>query len=111
MSRYNKTRILTNASEYYAPLRKSRDLKRVRQYATPQMRNPTVRQRGAIAKASHIWKYGDRLYQLAHKYYGDTRLWWVIAWYNGYGVEADILPGARLSIPLNVEKALKILGA
>jgi|TARA_R100001594_G_C3913152_1_gene233807 nucleoid-associated protein YgaU len=111
MSRYNNTRILTNASDYYAPLRKERDIKVVRQYATPVLANPTVAQRASLKKIAHVWKYGDRLYQLAHKYYGDSRFWWVIAWYNGYGVEADILPGARLSIPVSLEKVLQILRA
>jgi len=109
MSRYTKTKILVNASEYYAPLRKSRDLKRVTQYATPVLRNPTIRQRGSLKKAAHIWKYGDRLYKLAHQFYGDSRFWWVIAWYNGYGTEAQIMTGARLSIPLDLQQALKIL--
>jgi len=73
------------------------------------MRNPTSRQRSRIMSTKHIWKYGDRLYNLAHQYYGDARFWWVIAWWNGYGVEAAIKTGASLVIPLDVSEALKVL--
>ena len=75
------------------------------------MRNPSVRQRAAVTTNKHIWKYGDRLYKLADQYYGDSRFWWVIAWWNGYGVEADIKTGAVLYIPIDIVIALKVLGA
>jgi len=109
-TRYDKDRKLTNNSEYYAPLRKSRGKKAIVHYATKQIRNPTVADRASVKRTKHIWKYGDRLYTLSHKFYGDSRYWWVIAWWNGYGVEAEIKNGSVLAIPLNLEKALKILG-
>tara|TARA_R110000765_G_scaffold368445_4_gene458618 strand:- start:566 stop:901 length:336 start_codon:yes stop_codon:yes gene_type:complete len=109
MPRYNKTKILRNANEYYKPLRDTRDLKIVEQYATPIMYNPTVKERSKIKSTQHMWKYGDRLYNLAFQHYGDERFWWVIAWYNGYPTEAHIRTGALLYIPLNIQKALKVL--
>ena len=57
----------------------------------------------------HIWKYGDRLYKLANKYYGDSRYWWVIAWWNSFPTEASITLGTPLRIPLNLEQALIVL--
>ena len=109
-TRYNKARKLTNNSEYYAPLRKSRDKKAIVHYGTMKIKNPTVQERRGIKMTSRIWKYGDRLYNLSHKFYGDPRYRWVIAWWNGYGVEADIKNGATLYIPLNIEKVLEVLG-
>jgi hypothetical protein len=110
MPRHNKRGVIANDSEYYEPLRKNRDLNRVRHYTTPRMRNPTVRQRAKMQTDRHIWKYGDRLYSLADKYYADPQFWWVIAWWNGYGVEADIKIGAVISIPLNITQAIRVLG-
>ena len=110
MPRNNRRKIITNDSEYYEPLRKSRELKRIKQYETPKMTNPTVAQRAAIVSNKHIWKYGDRLYKLADQYYGDSRFWWAIAWWNGYGVEAQIKNGAILYIPLDISETLKVLG-
>ena len=110
MSRYNNARILINGSEYYAPLRKSRKMPAIRQYATPILTNPTVEQRSRLKTTAYIWKYGDRFYNLAHKFYNDSRFWWVIAWYNSYPTEAHLETGNVIYIPLNIEQALRVLG-
>jgi len=109
MSRYNRTDILSNSLEYYEYLRRKRGLKRVVQYATPILHNPTILQRATLLTTTHIWKYGDRYYNLAAKYYGDVRYWWVIAWYNSMPTEADIFPGDVIEIPVNISDALKVL--
>ena len=109
MPRYNKTRKVINKSEYYEFLRKERGVKVIEQYATPILHNPTVLQRMNVLTTTHIWKYGDRFYKLAHQYYGDERFWWVIAWYNGYPTEAHVKTGRSLSIPVNLEDVLNAL--
>ena len=109
MARYDDTPIVKNDSEYYEPLRKGRNEKQIRQYVTPVLNNPGPAARATLKKDVHLWKYGDRLYKLAHQYYGDVNFWWVIAWYNGYPTEAHIAVGSRLSIPLDLSAALKVL--
>jgi nucleoid-associated protein YgaU len=109
-TRYNNRKIIVNNSEYYEPIRQSRGRKAIVQYSTGKLKNPTITQRSRTKTSNHIWKYGDRLYNLSHKFYGDPQYWWVIAWWNGYGIEADIKTGATLSIPLNIERALTVLG-
>ena len=52
-------------------------------------------------------KYGDRLDNLAHKYYGDVSLWWIIAKANGLdaahiGLEVD----KQIRIPTDIEPIL-----
>jgi len=111
MGRYNKYRILTNSSDYYQSLREERGVKYIRHYETPMFRNPNVNQRSKLATTKHIWTFGDRLYQLADQYYNSSRYWWVIAWYNGFGCEGEIYNGAVIRIPLNLQDALKVLGA
>ena len=110
MPRHKKRNKVANITEYYEPLRKTRDVKSLTHYTTPVLRNPTVRQRAKMNTDKHIWKYGDRLYNLADRYYGDPTFWWIIAWWNGYGIEADIKNGAVLTIPLDLTSAIKILG-
>ena len=44
-------------------------------------------------------KFGDRLDNLAHKYYGDVSLWWIIAKANNLD---------KAEIGLNVEKQIRI---
>ena len=109
-SRYRKKNIFINNSEYYAPLRKGRGVRQIRQYGTPTLTHPSIETRSKVKSDTHVWSYGDRLYNLAHKYYGDVRYWWVIAWWNGYPTESDISTGAMIRIPLSLEKALKALG-
>jgi len=107
--RYAATKVLTNSSEYYEPLRKPRGLKKLVQYATPKLYHPTASERRALQTTQHIYKYGDRLYTLAYKFYGKAEYWWIIAWFNGYPTEVDIPNGASLSIPINLEAALNVL--
>tara|TARA_R100000406_G_C3026298_1_gene101957 strand:- start:137 stop:469 length:333 start_codon:yes stop_codon:yes gene_type:complete len=108
--RYKKSRIFENDEDYYAYLRKNRPLKSVTHYETPIMRNPTIEERSKLATQNHIWAYGDRLYNLAFKYYGDVNYWWVIAWYNGVSLEAEILNGDLIAIPVNLSETLRVLG-
>ena len=111
MGRYQNTKTLINASEYYAFLRKKRHAKkRIIQYATPKLHNPGPRERASIASNAYIWKYGDRFYKMAAEMYGDPSLWWIIAWYNGTPTEADIRPGDQIYIPIDASDALEILG-
>ena len=111
MSRYSKDRILNNSSEYYEPLRKKRGVKSIEQYATPILYNPGVLDRAMLMSTTHVWTYGDRFYNLAHQFYGDSRYWWVIAWYNAAPTEAHMDPGDLIEIPINIEEALLMLGA
>jgi hypothetical protein len=109
-SRYDNFRILNNDSDYYAPLRKSRGLKNIRHYETPILRHPGVLERAVLKSETHIWKYGNRFYNLADKYYGNVNYWWIIAWYNGYPTEADISNGDVIEIPLSLEEVSVALG-
>jgi len=108
-TRYSTTKVLTNASDYYSPLRKKRGVKRIRQYVTPKIYHPTVNERSQILSHKHVWKTTDRLSNLAYQYYGDVRYWWVIAWYSGYPTEANLFPGAVLYIPVSLDAALTAL--
>ena len=59
-----------------------------------------------------LWtKDGDRLDNLAFKYYKDITLWWIISKANAnikYGRVA-LEAGIQIRIPMNIEKALKDL--
>ena len=52
-------------------------------------------------------KFGDRLDNLAHKYYGDVSLWWILAKANNLdeahiGLEVD----NQIRIPMDIESIL-----
>jgi len=108
--RDNNKKIVQNNSNHYKELLDRRGVKKLSHYGTPSMRHPTVSERAGIATTGHIWVYGDRFYNLAHKYYGDVNFWWVIAWWNGYPTEVSVQTGDFLDIPLDLKQALNVLG-
>ncbi len=111
MSRYRKQKIFSNDEDYYDYLRNKRNIKTATHYSTPVLRNPTVADRTLLTTTTHIWSYGDRFYNLAHKYYNDPNYWWVIAWYNSMPTEASIQNGDLIEIPVNLNDALGVLRA
>ena len=93
MSRYN-----------FTPMKVNKDGKRVFK--------PTIYPRIPI-RDSDIFiypKFGDRLDNLAFKYYGDVSLWWIIAKANGLdeahiGLEVD----NQIRIPVDINPILNQL--
>ena len=109
MSRYSSTRPFVNKEEIYEEFFEDRDINFIKQYRTGKLRHPTVSDRASLEKIQHVWKLGDRLYKLAHQYYGDSRFWWVIAWYNGRPTEAHFKAGTLVYIPMPLDRVLAIL--
>lgn len=56
---------------------------------------------GTINPTTHIYTQGERLDQLAYKYYNRPTLWWLIALYNPSLPDiSNIKPGTELVIPV-----------
>ena len=51
--------------------------------------------------------FGDRLDVLAHKFYGDVTLWWIIAKANGLKGKMYAPQNTEIRIPGNVSKVLE----
>ena len=86
-----------------------RDVKYFRQYETPNLRYPTASEMKELTIQKHRWKAGDRYYKLAHEHYGDSSLWWVVAWFNKAPTESHVIIGSVISIPKPIQKVLKYL--
>jgi nucleoid-associated protein YgaU len=58
------------------------------------------------------WKYGDKLYKLAQRFYGDSKLWWVIAHVNMRPTDSHYKPGDTVIIPSNTQlsQIIEMLG-
>lgn len=55
-----------------------------------------------------IGQYGDRLDNLAYKYYGRSSYWWIIALANNIGKGDLIVPvGEQIRIPQNTAKIIE----
>ena len=57
-----------------------------------------------------ITRIGDRIDNLASKFYGNSNLWWVITTANGDVIDRDsffIKPGTQIRIPANLRRILQ----
>ena len=79
-------------------------------YATAKLRHPSVPEISKLQRQQHVWRTGDRYYKLAHRYYGDPKYWWIIAWYNRRPTESHVNLGETLYIPSPLEDVLRYLG-
>ena len=105
--RYQNRFIRINAEPLYETFFRDRGVPYINQYGTPEMRYPTSEEISKLELIGHIWKMGDRYYKLAHQYYGDPKLWWIIAWFNQKPTEGFLSLGQLIHIPLPLEKILR----
>ena len=78
-------------------------------YGTPKLAHFTAKQNVNLRLVGHTWRTGDRYYRLAHKYYGESELWWIIAWYNRKPTEAHLKIGDTVTIPLPLDRVLSYM--
>ncbi len=108
-SRYSDRLKMKNGSTLYEDMLEERGLSYIRHFTTPELKYPTARQLAEIKRVAHLWKRGDRLYKLAHEHYGDSRLWWIIAWFNRKPTESHIKIGEVIFVPKPLSTITKYL--
>lgn len=59
-----------------------------------------------ISIVDHVFKKGDRLSIIAHNYYGDAKLWWLLAWFNGKPTDFECKVGDIIKVPSPVEEVI-----
>ena len=93
----------------YKKMLDDRGVKHIKHFVTPRLSHPTVEERAALTEKVHVWAVGDRYYKLAHKYYGDSRYWWIIAWWNLRPTEGHLELGDGIRIPGPIDRVMSIL--
>ena len=93
----------------YREQRKARNVKMIEHYNTPNMMYPDLSQLKRINVIKHVWSFGDRYYKLAHKHYGQAKLWWLIAWFNKAPTESHLTTGQVIMIPTPLTAALSYM--
>jgi len=109
VSRYDTREMFTNASDKYENLMEERNTRSILQYNTANLRHPTADEIANLNTVNHVWSEGDRFWKLASKYYNQSTLWWVIAWFNRMPTEAQVEQGDIVVIPLPLSKILDYL--
>ncbi len=109
MSRYNRRPVAVNANEMYEDHFEVRDINSIEQYRTPKLRYPRPEEASLVGFFSHSWSVTDKYYKLAAKYYGDSKLWWVIAQYNNAPTEQHLTEGQIVKVPYPLAAVLTYL--
>jgi len=112
-SRYhNRSLFINDDREYVESLLKDRGIKNLDQYGTPVFNYPTE---GEMIEDLDIsierWGATSKLYNLAHDYYGDASLWWLIAWFNRKPTEGHYSIGDIIYIPAPADAAIALFEA
>jgi hypothetical protein len=107
----NKKRPLAfNSKELYSEHFIARGVNFIEHFSTPRMNHPSPNQIKKLNLTYHVWSHGDKYYKLAHEYYNDSKMWWVIAWFNKLPTESHIKLGDTIYIPTPLNEILKIYG-
>ena len=109
-SRYVNRTIFRTSNALYAKDLEKRAIRYFRYYETPRFRELTPSDQDDIDVVGHTWSLGDRYYKLAHKYYGDPEMWWIIAWYNAKPTEGHLRIGETVNIPVPLWKVRSAYG-
>lgn len=110
MSRYSGKAPFINDNDFYKSFFKTREVKNIKHYHTPKLKHISVEQIGTLNTIGHVWGMGDRFYKLSYQHYGDSRLWWVIAWFNKTPTESHVQYGDVIYIPHPLDRVLQYLG-
>lgn len=102
-------RTIRNNHELYEETFRERGVKHIDHYPTPKMKELTVDHIHKLENIPHVWSVGDRFHKLAHKYYGDSTMWWVIARFNGTPTESHVNLGDVIVIPTPLADVLSVL--
>ena len=68
-----------------------------------------ARSKGRINYRIVVLKEKQRLDKLAAEYFGDGRLWWVIALMSDIGWGLQVPPGTRLKIPTDMTEFMGLI--
>ena len=105
-TRYNNRDVDFLRAGLYQDMLEDRGVRQLAHFKTAHMSKVEAQLRSTLRRIDHVWGSGDRYYKLAEKYYGNPKLWWVIAWYNTRPTEAHVKVGDLIKIPMPLEKVM-----
>ena len=98
--RYSNRTPKLNRDPLYSEQMRKRNLRHIIHWKTAQFTYPDSSELNELNIVQTIWTQGTRFYKLASEYYGDSRYWWIIPWFNQKPLESDFRRGDIVSIPL-----------
>lgn len=104
--RNERREIVINKSDFYKKKREEKNLNFFRHYSSLRMSRVTPSDVSDLTVIDHVWSLGDRYHKLAHKYYGDVNLWYLIAWFNRKPTDGHVKLGDTIHVPMPLEKII-----
>lgn len=98
-NRYRDRAIVNNDLEEYKEVFKKRNVKFIRQYMSPNFKNPNEKDLSKMQITAYKWKFDDTFHKLAYAFYGDVSAWWIIARFNNKPTEAHVAVGDIIYVP------------
>jgi|TARA_R110002074_G_scaffold346933_1_gene517281 nucleoid-associated protein YgaU len=106
MPRHGSESKMENTEELYEEFFEERGVNKITHYKTAVWPPLTSEVRSRFSTIRHRWKTGDKYWKLANTHYGDSKLWWTIAWYNEKPTEAHLKVGDLVLIPIPVDQVV-----
>ena len=97
MSRYTSIKILTEAKGGSIVARRGKKAIVKRDSKTLPRRTKEIR--NLVSELKYMVRANDDWYKIAHKFYGNQNLWYLLAWYNKKPTDTMLQTGDMLLIP------------
>ena len=110
VSRYTKNKVVINDDEQYKDVFNNRGVNSITHFGFEKLKRLKVSDIANIDIVNHTWQSHDRFFKLAFEHYGDSSLWWVIAWFNKTPTESHVELGQIVVVPLPLQKILDYFG-
>ncbi len=98
--------ILLNDHKLYNKLLKDRGLKSFRHLSRMRLNSMSPSDMKNITVVDYIYKTGDSLSKISFQYYGDTRFWWVLGWFNNKPIDNLFNVGDVVHVPFPIEEVM-----
>lgn len=108
MGRYRNTRTVLNKAAFYRSILKDRGMQDIEHFKTHVFYDITEEDLKDLIIDYKVWSLGDRLHKFAHEAYGDSELWWILAWFNQKPTDAHFKIGDKIAIPFPLENLITL---
>ena len=109
INRYRNVKLVNNQNIEYNDIISRRGANFITHYSFDKFKELKLKDVPDLHYYTHMWTTGDRLFKLAHRYYGDALYWWIIAYFNNKPLETDISLGETILIPTPLEVLLSAM--
>jgi len=106
-SRYLNKAVVKTTNRNVEKLLASRGLKNINIIDTIYFKPLSLEDKKDLNVLTVVWQRRTKMFKIAHQFYGDSRLWWIIAWFNQKPTDAHFSPGDLVYVPQPPEEIIR----